>query len=135
MSSDVLYQAEAAHVVKLSALRVEAATGVGVVRVERGDHLHDRQVIVVKLHRVEQDVILHRWTAETGIVGDAGNALIGALDDPVFEGVQLHRRAVGTLDHVAIDQAAGAEQRRHAGSDALRERGVADALENNCRAK
>ncbi len=40
------------------------------------------------------------------------------------------RGAVGALDDVAVDQAAGAEERGHAGGDALRERGVRQTLED-----
>ena len=127
----VFDQAEAADVVELAALGVEAAAGIGVVGVERGDDLHDGQVIVVELNGVEQDVILHRGPAEAGVIGHAGNALVGALDDPIFESVEFHRGAIGTFDDVAIDEAAGAEERGHAGRDALRQRGVADALEND----
>ena len=124
-------EAEAADVVKLAALRIEAAAGVGIVGGESVENLHDGKVVVVELHGVEQDVILHRGAAEAGIVSDARNAAIGALDDPVFEGVQFHRRAIGAFDDVAIDEAAGAKERGHAGRNAGGKGGVAKTLENN----
>ncbi len=35
----------------------------------------------------------------------------------ILESVQLHWRAIGAFDYVAVDEAAGAEERGHAGSD------------------
>ncbi len=45
-----LDQAEAADVVKLAALGIEAATGVGIVGVQSGNDLHHGKVIVVELY-------------------------------------------------------------------------------------
>ena len=132
--ADVLsafHQAQAAHVVKLPALGVKAATGVGIVGVQRCKHLHDRQVIVVKFHGIQQDVVLHRGPAKTRIVGHAGHALVHTFDDPFFVCVELHRRAVRTLENIAVDKTAGAEERRQARRYTLWQRGVADALKYN----
>ena len=93
--------------------------------------LRDGQVEVVEPRGIEQHVILHRRAAEAGVVGDAGDAAVGALDDPVFESVEFHRRAIGAVDDVAIDEAAGAEQRRHAWRDAAGKLSVGDALEDD----
>src|SRR5262249_22457003 len=76
-----LYQADATHVVKLPALRVEAAAGVRVVGLQRVKHLHHGDVEVVEARRVKQHVVLHRRAAEARVVGDTGNAAISALDD------------------------------------------------------
>ncbi len=51
------------------------------------------------------------------------------LQHPVFDGLQLLRRAVGALHHVAVDQTAGAEERRKAGRQTGGQRGVGHALE------
>ena len=128
-------QAETADVVELAALRVKAAAGIGVVGLDGVEDVGDGLVEIVETRGIEQHVILHRGAAEAGIVGDAGNAAIGALDDPVFESVQLHRRAVGAVDDVSIDEAAGAEERRHAGRYAAGKLRVGDALEHDLRAK
>ncbi len=109
----VAHQAEAAHVIELAALRVESAAGVGVVGGERVNDLRNGEVIAVKARGIEQHLILHDRAAEAGVVGDAVHRAIGALDDPVLEGLQLLRAAVGALDNVAIDEAAGTEERRH----------------------
>src|SRR5262249_24004613 len=88
-------------------------------------------VEVVETDRIEQDVVLHGGTAEAGIVGDARNAAIGALDDPVFIGVQFLRSAVWALNDVAIDQTARTEKRDHAGDYTLRQGSVAEPLEDD----
>ena len=124
-------QAETAHVVELAALGVKAAAGVGVVGLQSVEDLRDREMEVVELRGIELDVVLHRRAAETGIVGDAGNAAVGALDDPVFEGVEFRGRAIGAFDDVAIDEAAGAEERGHAGRHAAGKLRVGDALEDD----
>src|SRR5208282_932763 len=126
-----LDEAEASDVVKLAALSVEAAAGVGVVSGESVEDLDDGKVVVVELNGVEQHVILHRGTAETGVICHAGDAAVSALNDPGLEGVEFHRRAIGTFDDVAINEAAGAKERGHGGSDACRKSGVAEALEND----
>ncbi len=51
------------------------------------------------------------------------------LQHPVFDHLQVLRRTVGALQHVAVDQAAGAEQRRDGGLQAGRHRGVGHPLE------
>src|SRR5258708_7447248 len=124
------YQPQTPHIIKLAALRIKTAAGIGVVVLQRGDHLHDRNVIAVHAAGIEKNVILHGGAAETGIVGNAGHTAISALDDPALHGVEFLRRAGWTLDDVTIDEAAGTEERRHAGGDALGEGGVAKALEN-----
>ena len=56
------------------------------------------------IRRVQQHLILHVSAAECGIVGHAGNRPVLRCDDPVFPGLEFHRRAVGTLQHVAVNQ-------------------------------
>ena len=109
----VAHQAEAAHVIELAALRVESAAGVGVVGGERVDDLRNGEVIAVKARGIEQHLILHDRAAEAGVVGDAVHGAVGAFDHPVLEGLQLLRSAVRALYNVAIDKAAGTEERRH----------------------
>src|SRR3954468_19264811 len=86
---------------------------------------------IVELRWIEQDVILHRRATETGIVGDTGNGAVGAFDDPVFIGVKLGGRAIRTLDDIAVDQTAGAEEGGHAGGNAAGHLGVGYALEDD----
>ena len=113
--ADVLQRgdaADAAHVIELAALRIETAAGIGVVGGERGFHLRHRQAGAGDLGGIEQHLVLHRAAAEAGIVGHAGHRSEGRLDHPVLEGLELHRRAVGALQHIAIDQARRRGQRR-----------------------
>ena len=102
-------EAEAAHIIKLAALGIKTAASIGVVGLQSVDNLHDGNMETVQTTRIEKNLVLHGRPAETGIIGDAGNAAVGALDDPVFEGVKFLRRAIGTFDHIAIDEAAGTE--------------------------
>ena len=81
--------------------------------------MHDREMKIVELGGIEQDLILHGRSAEAGIVGNARNALISTGDDPVLVSVQLLRRTVWAFDDVAINEAAGAEEWGHAGRNAL----------------
>ena len=97
------HQPESAHVEELRALRIKTAAGVGVVGGQRIQHLRQGNVVAVKLGGIEQHLVLHHRAAEAGIVGHAGHGLVGALDHPVFVGLQLLRSAVRALDHVAID--------------------------------
>src|ERR1700676_980182 len=123
-------KAEAADVIKLAALRIEAAAGVGIVGGESGEHLHNGKVIAVEARGVEQDLILHGGAAEAGIVRDARDAAIRASNDPIVVGLQFLRRTIGAFEDVAIHEGAGTEKRRHAGHDAGGKGGVADALED-----
>ena len=56
---------------------------------------------------------------------------IAALDHPVFNRLQFLRAAIRTLQHVAIDQAAGAEQGRERGSYSGRQSGLRQSFKNN----
>ena len=105
ISSGVTDAADAGHVIELAALRIEAAAGIGIVGGQRGFHLRHRQAGAGHFGGIEQHLILHVAAAEAGIVRHAGHRAIGRLDDPVFKGLQLHRRAVGALQHIAVDQA------------------------------
>ena len=108
-----LQPADAAHVIELPALRVEAAAGVAVVRRQRGLHLLRGEPDPGDLRRIEQHLVLHAAATETGVVGHAGHGAVLRLDHPVLERLQLHRRAIGALQHVAIDQSRRRRQRRH----------------------
>jgi len=127
----VAHQAEAAHVIELPALRIESAACVGVVGGERVDDLRNGEVVAVEPRGVEQNLILHDRAAEAGVVGDAVHRAVRALDDPVLEGLQFLRASVRALDHVAVDEAARAEQRRHRRRDAGGKAGLRHALEDN----
>ena len=71
--------AEAADVVELAALGVEAASGVAVVGAQRVDDQRDREPDRGDFGRIEQHLILHCGTAEAGVVGHAGNRLVLSL--------------------------------------------------------
>ncbi len=105
-------EAEAANVIELAALRVESAAGIGVVDGELLDHRGHSDVVGVKPSGIEQHLILHHRAAETGIVCNARHLLVFALDDPVFVDLQFLRRAVRTLDDIAIDEPRGTGERR-----------------------
>ena len=122
-------QAEAANVVELAALRIESAAGVGVVDRELLHHGRHGDVVGVESCRIEQHLILHHGAAETGVVRNARHLLVFALDHPVFVGLQFLRRAVGALDHVAIDQARGTRERRQRGRHARADTSLRSAAE------
>ena len=67
---------------------------------------------------------------KAGIIGNTGNATICPLDNPILVRMKFLRSAVGTFDHIAVHQPAGTEEWRHAGRNALRQRGVAETLKN-----
>ncbi len=60
----VAYQADAANVVELSALRIESAAGIGVIGGQSRGDLRNGQVITVDARRIEQHLILHHGSAE-----------------------------------------------------------------------
>ena len=82
----VAQQAESANIVELLPDGIKAAAGVGVIGAERGDYLRYGDVEVVEAGGIEQNLILHGGAAEAGIVGYAGDAAVGAFDDPVLKG-------------------------------------------------
>src|SRR5271169_6169762 len=87
-AADVLHildQAQAAHVIKLAALRIKSAAGVGVVHGKLLEHLRDGDVIAVEPRGVEQHLVLHHGAAKSGIIGDVAHLLVLALDHPSFE--------------------------------------------------
>jgi hypothetical protein len=83
--------AESAHVIKLSAFRIEPAAGIVVVGPEGGHDLRDGKSGAGNLHRIEEHLILHRLAAKPRIVSHARDGLVLALDDPVLDGLELHR--------------------------------------------
>ena len=126
----VAHEADATDVVRLSALREEAAARVGVVDRKLLNNGGDGYVISVEFCRVEQHLVLHDGTAQAGVVGYSGDLLVLPVDDPVFIDFELLRGAVGTLDDVAVDQAGWARERRQGGRDAGGECDFAEALED-----
>src|SRR5487761_726817 len=123
---DVAHEAESANVIKLSALRIKPSSGVGIVVGKLLDDNGHGEVIAVEFCGIEQHLILHHGAAETGIIRDARNRFIRALDDPVLIRHQFLRTAVGTLKHVAVHQVARARQWGHRRHDA---RGQVDLRE------
>ncbi len=116
MSSSDLHQPEAAHVVELPALRDRsrrprsrcwrraAATICGTVTPYDASRFGSSctwYCIVV--------------AAEARVVGHALDGAVPPVEHPVLDDLQLLRRAIRALQHVAVDQAARAEERRHAG--------------------
>ena len=81
----IAHQPDAAHVVELSALRIESAAGVGVVGRKSVDHLRNGQVISIDSGGIKQHLILHRRAAEPGIVGNARNRAISAAPPPSLQ--------------------------------------------------
>ena len=108
----VFDQPKAPDVIKLSALRIKAAACIGVVDGKLLNNLRYRDVIAVQARRIEQHLVLHYRAAESGIVGDAANLFVLALDHPVFDRFQLLRRTVRAGEHIAIDQSRRTGQRR-----------------------
>src|SRR5215469_5353854 len=123
--------ANPAHVVELSALRIESATGIGIVVRKRLHHLRDGHVEAINAGGVEQYLVLHDRAAEAGIIGNAGNGFVGALENPILNRLQVLGSAVGALDDVAVNQATGAEERGQAGRDAGGESYVGQTLEHD----
>src|SRR5277367_1382737 len=80
----VAHQADAANVIELSALRIEAATSIRVVGCQSSIDLWDGQVIAVDARGVEQYLILHHRSAEAGVVGHAVDRTISPLNHPVL---------------------------------------------------
>ena len=121
---------QAAHVVELAALRIEPAAGIAVVGRQRALHLQHRQADAGDLGRIEQHLVLHGAAAKARIIRHAGNGFVCGLDDPVLEGLELHRRPVGALQHVAIDQTRRRGQRRHRRRHAARQTEAGQPVEN-----
>src|ERR1019366_8590752 len=123
-----LDEAEAADVIELAALGIEAAAGVGVIVAQLLGDLRHGEAVGEELIGIEQHLILHGGAAKTRIVGHPLNGPVMALHNPIFNHLQILRGTVRALQDVAVDQAAGAEERGHAGLQASRQGGVADAF-------
>src|SRR5487761_194721 len=126
---NVAHEAKPADVIKLSALRIKPSSGVGIVVGKLLDDHGHGEVIAVELRGIEQHLILHHGAAETRIIRDTRNGFIRALDDPVFIRLQFLWSAVGTLQHVAIDQIAWARQWGQRRRDAGRQVDLGEAVE------
>src|SRR5437764_1129425 len=96
--------AEPAHVIELAAELVETPARILVVVGERVDDVLDADLVGVEQGWFEDHLVLPRGATEPGIVRDAGDRFVVPEEDPVLEHLQLGRRAVGALQHVAIDQ-------------------------------
>ena len=93
-----------AHVIELPAFGVESAARVVIVRSQRVRHVGDRESRARKLRRIDEDLILHRLSAEVRHVGYARDALERLGEDPVIDDLQLHRRTIRTVEHVAVHE-------------------------------
>ena len=80
---------------------------------------------------IEQHLVLHHRSAEARVVGHAVDRSIGPFHHPILDGLQLLRDAVGTFQHIAIHQAAGAEQRREGRDYSGRESGLREPLKDD----
>src|SRR6202042_2368487 len=65
---NVFDQAQAAHVIKLAALRIKSAAGIGVVHGKLLNDLRDGDVIAVEARGIEQHLVLHHRTAKAGVI-------------------------------------------------------------------
>ena len=123
-----LHQADAAHDVAEIAPRDDAAAGAGVVVVDRGLDVGERQVEPHELLRVELELELGGEAAEIRDVGDAGHLLERGNDRPELNLGQIAQTLGVGFERVIVDlpggRAQGVERRRQAG----RQDGVLDAL-------
>ena len=77
--------AQSTHVIELTAQLVEAAARVHVVIAERVDHVLDRDLVGIEQRGVENHLVLPCSAAKTRVVGNAGNRLVMAEENPVLE--------------------------------------------------
>ena len=105
----VAHQPQAADVVELPALGIESASRVGIVVAQLLGHLRDRHAIGEQFVGIQQDLILHGGAAEPGVVRHPLYGAVMALQHPILDHLQVLRRAIRTLQNIAVNQAAGAE--------------------------
>ena len=113
--------AEAAHVVELAALGVESAAGVAVVRPRAPSATSPDRQTRRRRARVGSS---STWYCIVSPPSDDRSATPGTdlycrSSTQSWMDLELHRRAIRALQHVAVDQPARREQRRHAGRDAV----------------
>ena len=120
----------AAHVVELAALRIEPATGVGVVGGQGALYLLRRQTYCGNLGRIQQHLVLHGAATEARVIRHTGNGFELGFDGPVLEGFEFHRRPVGALQHVAVNQTRGRGQRCHGRGDAAWQIEIGHSVKN-----
>ena len=118
------------HVVKLPALRVEPAAGIAVVGRQRRFNLGYRQADGSDFGLIQQHLILHGAAAKTRVIGHARHGAVLRRDDPILQRLQLHRRAVGALQYVAVDQPGWCRQRRDGRRHPIGQAQVAHAVEH-----
>ena len=95
---------ESANIIELATLRIESTSGISVVARESRSNVRNRKPCAGDFRGVEQHLILHCFTAESGIIRHAKYGTILPLDDPIFDRFEFHRGAIRTFDNVAIDQ-------------------------------
>jgi hypothetical protein len=114
LMSSRLRTRQAADVIELASLRIKTAARVGIIIAELGENLRHVHAVREQLVGVEQHLVLHGGAAEAGIVRHARNGAVVALEHPILQDFEFLGRTVGTLQDVAVDEAAGAVQRREA---------------------
>ncbi len=125
------YEAQAAHVEKLRALRVKPPARICIIGRQRRQNLGHGDVIAVNLRRIEQHLILHHGAAKPGIVGHSWYGFVGPFDDPVLNRFQFLGAAIRAFEHVTVNQAGRTEQRRQAGHHARGQLHVGQPLKHN----
>ena len=88
---NVIDQADLADVDLLQAFLNETAAGIGVVVGELLLDLGEAQTVGDEFVGIEANLVFAGGTAEAGDVDDVGDGLEIFFDDPVFDGLQLHR--------------------------------------------
>ncbi len=122
-------EAQSAHVVELASLCVESAARVPVVRAERILDVLNAEAGAGELRRVDDHVVFHRLAAECGEVRHTRHGLERLGQHPIVDDLQLHRRSVGALHDIAIDEAGGRKERLDPRAHAGRQRHVRKSLE------
>ena len=100
-------QSDRAHVDLLQAFLDEASAGVGVVVGELLLDLGQAQAVGDQFVGVDANLVFAGGAAEAGDVDNIRHGFEILLDDPVFDGLQLHRviRRIGAVQGEEIDLA------------------------------
>ena len=123
-------EAGAADRQRLLAHVEQGAPGVAIVALHGVGELAHAQPILVERSRIDLDLVLPHLTPEGDHVRDAGNLKQPGREDPVLDLAQTHRIVAVAAKGVAIHLADPRRQRAERRGDAVRQCGVAEALEN-----
>ena len=127
----VTHQSNAAHVIKLPTLGVKSTSRIGIIGAQCVHDCRNGQVVAINSRGIEQHLVLHGGAAESGIIGHTGDGPVSPLDHPVLKNFQFLRAAIGTLQHIPINQAAGTEERSHGRGHSRGQGGLRDSLEDD----